>query len=228
MPHTYMYCSHTTPSRAHAHTHPDTLSCAHSMRSLHLRRTRAPPVFTAPRVGHCASWNRACGDDLSFYNVCAVRVSLPLPPPAHFPHRVHRLLHTPKLYNSIHHIHHRCSLVTDGGGGGNGHRPLGCPMVPMCPPPPFTHASVHPCMPPLGCAFSPTQPCPSDRCVCGGCVRGECLSWVSVVGRYDPPFALAGELQHPVEFLFNILVPLMAGPVITALTTGVHGSCTMA
>ena len=44
--------------------------------------------------------------------------------------RVHRLLHTPTLYNKVHYIHH----------------------------------------------------------------------------AYDPPFALAGELQHPVEFLFNILV----------------------
>ena len=46
--------------------------------------------------------------------------------------------------------------------------------------------------------------------------------------KYDPPFALAGELQHPVEFLFNILVPLMLGPILSAVTTGVHGtSCVL-
>jgi hypothetical protein len=34
--------------------------------------------------------------------------------------------------------------------------------------------------------------------------------------------SLAGEIQHPVEFVFNIIVPLMAGPVLMACISGVH------
>jgi hypothetical protein len=34
--------------------------------------------------------------------------------------------------------------------------------------------------------------------------------------------SLAGEIQHPVEFAFNIILPLMAGPVIMACVSGVH------
>ncbi len=34
--------------------------------------------------------------------------------------------------------------------------------------------------------------------------------------QYCPPFSLAGELQHPIEFVVNILLPLMAGPVRAA------------
>lgn len=42
--------------------------------------------------------------------------------------------------------------------------------------------------------------------------------------RYDPPFSLSGEIMHPVEFLCNVLVPLMAGPVLfAAFGGGTHG-----
>lgn len=41
---------------------------------------------------------------------------------------------------------------------------------------------------------------------------------------YDPPFSLSGEIQHPVEFFFNILLPLMSGPLLFAPLTGTHGT----
>lgn len=40
---------------------------------------------------------------------------------------------------------------------------------------------------------------------------------------YDPPFSLSGELMHPAEFLFNVLVPLMLGPFLVAWYSGLHG-----
>lgn len=40
--------------------------------------------------------------------------------------------------------------------------------------------------------------------------------------EFTQPFSLTGEIAHPVEFMFNFLVPLMAGPFLLAWTQGVH------
>jgi len=40
--------------------------------------------------------------------------------------------------------------------------------------------------------------------------------------EYTEPFSLTGEISHPVEMVFNILLPITLGPIIIALTQGVH------
>eukprot|EP01112_Ceratiomyxa_fruticulosa_P016231 TRINITY_DN486_c0_g2_i4.p1 TRINITY_DN486_c0_g2~~TRINITY_DN486_c0_g2_i4.p1 ORF type:complete len:291 (-),score=38.18 TRINITY_DN486_c0_g2_i4:144-938(-) len=40
--------------------------------------------------------------------------------------------------------------------------------------------------------------------------------------EYTAPFSLTGEVAHPVEFLFNFLIPMMLGPLLMAYIQGVH------
>lgn len=40
--------------------------------------------------------------------------------------------------------------------------------------------------------------------------------------EYTAPISLTGEIAHPAEFFFNFLVPLMAGPFLIALISGLH------
>jgi len=40
--------------------------------------------------------------------------------------------------------------------------------------------------------------------------------------EYTAPFSLVGEIAHPIEFLFNFLLPLMAGPFLMGKLQGVH------
>ena len=95
----------------------------------------------------CADQLGSCEFSVISLRCCDVKFCICKQRAGAFCRRVHRLLHTPKLYNAYHYIHH----------------------------------------------------------------------------KYDPPFSLAGEIQHPVEFFFNIIIPLMAGPVLVALTSGIHG-----
>ena len=58
---------------------------------------------------------------------------------------------------------------------------------------------------------------------CTHAVHSHCkshfpLRWAGVLNGCS----LAGEIQHPVEFAFNIIVPLMAGPILMAAISGVH------
>eukprot|EP01116_Phalansterium_solitarium_P006684 TRINITY_DN1902_c0_g1_i1.p1 TRINITY_DN1902_c0_g1~~TRINITY_DN1902_c0_g1_i1.p1 ORF type:complete len:307 (+),score=34.13 TRINITY_DN1902_c0_g1_i1:1275-2195(+) len=40
--------------------------------------------------------------------------------------------------------------------------------------------------------------------------------------KYLAPFSLVGEIAHPVEFLFNFLLPIMAGPLLLGYLQGIH------
>jgi len=44
----------------------------------------------------------------------------------------------------------------------------------------------------------------------------------SVHHQYIQPFSLTGEIAHPVEFIFNFLIPLIGGPFLMGLLQGVH------
>jgi len=40
--------------------------------------------------------------------------------------------------------------------------------------------------------------------------------------KYVAPFSLVGEVAHPVEFVFNFLLPLMSGPLLIGYFRGLH------
>jgi len=39
---------------------------------------------------------------------------------------------------------------------------------------------------------------------------------------YLSPFSLVGEIAHPIEFIFNFLLPIMAGPLLIGYFQGLH------
>lgn len=50
----------------------------------------------------------------------------------------------------------------------------------------------------------------------------DALLSTSCALRAQETFSLTSEISHPVEFIFNILLPLVAGPFLMAYNQGVH------